>query len=101
MDAASPHTMVFYESPFRIEKLLHEASDVFGDRRAAVCLELTKKFERVSRGTLSQLLAEFTDKKIKGEAVIVIEGNRSNAALQFGDPNDENDAELQSGVTDE
>ncbi|MBP5639075.1 MAG: 16S rRNA (cytidine(1402)-2'-O)-methyltransferase [Victivallales bacterium] len=74
MDANSPHTMVFYESPFRIEKLLMEAKEAFGNRQAAVCLELTKKFERVSRGPLSQLISEFADKKIKGEAVVVISG---------------------------
>ena len=79
LDAASPHTMVFYESPFRIEKLLQEALDAFGDRKAAVCLELTKKFERVSRGSLSQLIAEYTDKKIKGEAVVVIAGATDDA----------------------
>jgi len=76
MDASSPHTLVFYESPFRIEKLLQESLEAFGDRRAAVCLELTKKFERISRGPLSQLLEEFSEKKTKGEAVVVIEGNR-------------------------
>ena len=93
MDAASPHTMVFYESPFRIEKLLREALEAFGDRRAAVCLELTKKFERVSRGPLSQLIAEFTDKKIKGEAVVVIVGNRKDS---LDDEPEESNSELSS-----
>ncbi len=81
LDAASPHTMVFYESPFRIEKLLQEALDTFGDRKAAVCLELTKKFERVSRGSISQLIAEYTNKKIKGEAVVVIAGATDDAEM--------------------
>ena len=75
-DAASPHTLVFYESPFRVGKLLEETLAVLGDRRAAVCLELTKHFERVHRGPLSALVAEFSGKKVKGEAVVVIEGNR-------------------------
>ena len=81
LDAASHHTMVFYESPFRIEKLLQEALEAFGDRKAAICLELTKKFERVSRGSLSQLIAEYTDKKIKGEAVVVIAGASDDAEV--------------------
>ena len=50
-----------------------EALEVYGDRRAAVCLELTKQFQRVKRGRLSELAPQF-DEKAKGEAVIVIEG---------------------------
>ena len=69
-----PHTLVLYESPFRVAKLLEEALEVLGNRQAAVCMELTKQFERCSRGTLEELLAEFRDKKLKGEAVIVIAG---------------------------
>ena len=74
-DAQSRHTLIFYESPFRIGKLLQEALEVYGDRRAAVCLELTKQFQRVKRGTLSELAPQF-DEKAKGEAVVVIEGRR-------------------------
>lgn len=74
-DAQSRHTLIFYESPFRIGKLLQEALEVYGDRRAAVCLELTKQFQRVKRGSLSELVSQF-DEKTKGEAVIVIEGRR-------------------------
>lgn len=73
-DAEARHTLIFYESPFRLAKLLEEALECYGDRQAAVCLELTKQFERVSRGPLSELLAEFRDQKIKGEGVIVIAG---------------------------
>jgi 16S rRNA (cytidine1402-2'-O)-methyltransferase len=88
-DADSPHTLVFYESPFRIGKLLAEALEVLGDRQAAVCLELTKQFERVSRGLLSALSAEYQDKKIKGEAVIVIAGNKQ--AKHGPEPEDDAD----------
>ena len=69
-----PHTLVFYESPFRVGKLLEEALEVYGSRQAAVCMELTKQFERCSRGTLEELVAEYKDKKLKGEAVVVIAG---------------------------
>ncbi len=71
----SPHTMIFYESPFRVGRLLEEALQVYGDRRAALCLELSKQFERVRRAGLAELSAEFKDQKIKGEAVLVIEGH--------------------------
>jgi 16S rRNA (cytidine1402-2'-O)-methyltransferase len=76
MDADTPHTTIYYESPHRIGKLLAAALEVLGDRRAAVCLELTKQFERVERGWLSELAAQFGPKrKVKGEAVVVIAGN--------------------------
>lgn len=69
-----PHTLVLYESPFRIGRLLAEALAVLGDRRAAVCLELTKQFERVHRGWLTALAEEFAGVRVKGEAVVVIAG---------------------------
>ena len=75
MDRDLPHTLVIYESPFRVGKLLDAALDVLGDRLAAVCLELTKKFERVHRGYLADLAEEFRDRKLKGEATVVIAGN--------------------------
>ena len=75
MEKEMPHTLVFYESPFRIGKFLEEALDAYGNRQAAVCLELTKQFERCSRGPLAELTKEYKDKNVKGEAVIVIAGN--------------------------
>jgi 16S rRNA (cytidine1402-2'-O)-methyltransferase len=70
-----PHTLVLFESPFRVGKCLAAAYEVLGDRRAAVCIELTKKFERVSRGYLADLADEFADGKVKGEVTIVVAGN--------------------------
>ena len=63
-----------YESPFRVGHTLEAAYDVFGDREAAVCIELTKLHERVSRGYLKDLAAEFKDAKVKGEVALVIAG---------------------------
>jgi len=74
-DAEAPHTMVIYESPFRVGKLLVDAHEVLGNRLAAVCIELTKKFERVSRGYLCDLANEYSDKSIKGEVCVVISGS--------------------------
>ena len=74
-DEASPHTQIIYESPFRIGKLLADAFAVLGDRQAAVCIELTKKFERVERGYLSDLARDFADRKVKGELCLVISGS--------------------------
>jgi len=69
-----PHTLVLYESPFRLASLLGDALAVLGDRRAAVCLELTKQFERVQRGWLSELAVAFDGVRVRGEAVVVIAG---------------------------
>ena len=73
VDKDSPHTLIFYESPHRLRAFLTDAIEVFGDRRAALAKELTKMFEQVRRGTLSELLAGLEEKP-KGEYVIVIEG---------------------------
>ena len=74
-DADKEHTLICYESPFRIAATLEAALDALGDREAAVCIELTKLHERVSRGYLSDLVREFKDAKVKGEVALVIAGN--------------------------
>ncbi len=74
LDAISPHTLVFFESPLRVGRFLNEALHVFGDRDAAVCIELTKMFEEVHRGKLRSLAAGFEEKPIKGEVTVVIAG---------------------------
>ena len=74
-DRDKEHTLVCYESPFRVHATLEAALDALGDREAAVCIELTKLHERVSRGYLSDLAAEFKDVKVKGEVALVIAGS--------------------------
>lgn len=73
-------TLVFYESPARLADALGDMLAVFGDRRAAVARELTKKFEEVSRGRLDELAGAFASREVKGEIVIVVEGARPAAA---------------------
>lgn len=74
-DADKEHTLICYESPFRVGATLAAALDVLGDREAAVCIELTKLHERVERGYLKDLAAKFAAAKVKGEVAIVIAGN--------------------------
>ena len=74
-DADREHTLICFESPFRIGATLEAALDSLGDREAAVCIELTKLHERVSRGYLSDLVAEFRGRKVKGEVALVIAGS--------------------------
>jgi len=72
--AQVPGTLIFYESPKRIAAMLRDAALVLGgDRRAAVCRELTKKFEEVLRGTLDELATICADRTLKGEIVVVID----------------------------
>jgi 16S rRNA (cytidine1402-2'-O)-methyltransferase len=68
-------TLVFYESPRRLGDGLAAMAKIFGaERPAAVALELTKKFERVARGTLAELAAQFGEGETRGEAVILVGG---------------------------
>lgn len=72
--AGIPATLILYESPKRVQALLMELRHSFGDdRQAAVCRELTKRFEEVSRGTLAELAAAFAERSVKGEIVLVID----------------------------
>lgn len=75
---AEERTMVFYESPYRLIKALEEFIEAFGaERRVSVSRELTKMYEETQRGTLQEVLNYFKDKTIKGEIVIVLEGNKN------------------------
>lgn len=69
-----PRTAVFFESPHRLASTLSDAAEVLGgDRRAAVCRELTKTYEEVKRGTLAELAAWAAD-GVKGEITVVLTG---------------------------
>jgi 16S rRNA (cytidine1402-2'-O)-methyltransferase len=74
VDRESPHTLIFYESPYRLDDLLADAIQVYGDRNAALAHELTKFHESVQRGALSELLAAVHENPPKGEYVVVIAG---------------------------
>lgn len=73
--ADSPMTLVAFESPFRFQKFLELAGEVLGDRRFAVCRELTKVHQQVVRGNLGNL-AILREIPQKGEVTLVIEGRR-------------------------
>ncbi|HZR39584.1 MAG TPA: 16S rRNA (cytidine(1402)-2'-O)-methyltransferase [Ktedonobacteraceae bacterium] len=75
VDKESPHTLIYYESPYRLEDFLKDALAIFGDRPAALANDLTKMFEKIERGTLSTLLGSIEQEKLKGEFIIVIAGN--------------------------
>jgi 16S rRNA (cytidine1402-2'-O)-methyltransferase len=73
--ATEERTMVFYESPMRLVKTLKEMMEYFGEsRQCCVSRELTKMFEENKRGTLHDVCEYFSQKNVKGEIVIVVEG---------------------------
>jgi 16S rRNA (cytidine1402-2'-O)-methyltransferase len=74
--ANEDRTIILYESPHRLLKTLEQLGEYLGnDRSASVSRELTKTFEETKTGTLLELFEYFSSKEIKGEIVIVIEGN--------------------------
>lgn len=73
-DSELPHTLIYFESPQRIVSFLGNALETLGDRSAAVCIELTKKFERTYRGYISNILKDLEDDVLKGEITVVIAG---------------------------
>lgn len=76
--AEQEHTMIIYESPFRLDKTLQQLAENLGlDRRASVSREISKKFEDTQRGTLAELIAHFKEQPAKGEIVIIVEGKKS------------------------
>ncbi len=69
-----PGTLVFYESPKRVAACLSDLADILGgDRQAALCRELTKKFEETRRGTLADLATEYEGLSVKGEVVLLVD----------------------------
>lgn len=74
VDVHSPHTLIYYESPHRLLAFMEDALAVLGDRPAAVANDLTKKFEAVYRGNLSELKEKLEEDKLLGEYTVVIAG---------------------------
>ena len=74
--ASEPRTLIFYESPKRVVKLLNEIMDVMGNRRGVLAREMTKLHEEFIRGRLADILHKLADRNnIKGECTLLIAGN--------------------------
>jgi hypothetical protein len=89
VDQDSPHTLIFYESPYRLVKFLEDALAIYGDRPAAVTNDLTKLFEMVHRGRLSELLAYFRQNEPRGEYTVVIAGKEAADTFPADDEDEE------------
>lgn len=68
-----PYTIIFYEAPHRIKDTLKNIADIFGERNISISREITKKFEEIYRGKISEVLLEIEE--AKGEMVLVVSGN--------------------------
>lgn len=69
-------TMIFYDSPHRVLYSLQDILEILGDRPMVLVRELTKKFETIMRGSISDIIKEIENKKLKGEIVLVIGGKK-------------------------
>ncbi|MBD3181357.1 16S rRNA (cytidine(1402)-2'-O)-methyltransferase [Candidatus Poribacteria bacterium] len=74
--AGEERTLIFYESPYRILKFLADVLEAFGDRELVIAREITKMYEEIYRGTVSQAIEKFTREKPRGEFTIVIRGHQ-------------------------
>jgi 16S rRNA (cytidine1402-2'-O)-methyltransferase len=73
--AAETRTLVFFESPRRLVGLLCVMRELWGERRVAVCREMTKKFEEVIRGGLGEVTERLATGEVRGEVTVVVEGH--------------------------
>jgi len=83
-------TIIFYESPNRIKDTLSIIKKTIGDRRIVITREMTKKFEEIKRGYVSEIINEISGQNIKGELTIVLEGFKEREETNYWT----NDAEL-------
>ncbi len=79
--ASEPRTIVLFESPRRLVATLRDVVAALGDRRVAVCRELTKLHEEVLRGAASEVLARMEAREVRGEIVVVVDGAPKQAAV--------------------
>ena len=77
---AVPGTLVFYESPYRVQKLLEELTALFPDRQVVLARELSKKFEEFLRGCPGELLENLRNRATRGEFVVLVSGGEASGS---------------------
>ena len=76
-------TLIFYESPYRLVKTLVDMKEIFGNRKISIARELTKKYEEIIRSTINEIINEFEEKEVKGEIVLIVEGNDKEKIIEY------------------
>jgi 16S rRNA (cytidine1402-2'-O)-methyltransferase len=74
-------TLIFYESPHRISETLQDIFDILGDREIVLTRELTKVYEEILRGKVSEIQNQVSGRKLKGEITLVISGKTRKAKI--------------------
>lgn len=74
-------TIIFYEAPHRIIEMLESIKDIFGERRISVSREISKLYEEIYRGTVSDVIEELNSEEIRGEFVVVVEGSTNEVSF--------------------
>lgn len=69
-------TLIFFESPHRVVRLLEEIHAIFGTRRVVMAREMTKVYEEILRGDCAEVIQKIQERNLKGEITLVVEGNR-------------------------
>lgn len=83
-----PETQIFYESPHRVKDSLTNMLAVYGDRQAVLVREMTKLYEEYRRGRISELVDSLETQPVKGECLIIVEGQDQKASCQPIQPKD-------------
>ena len=77
-----PVTIIFYEAPHRIIEMLESIKDIFGERRISVSREISKLYEEIYRGKVSEVIEELNSEEIRGEFVVVVEGSSDEVSFE-------------------
>lgn len=93
-----PYTIIFYEAPHRIERMLKSCLEVLGNRKICLAREITKRYEEFLRGSIEEVLAEVDT--LKGEMVVIVEaGEKEREEVSFPVLKDKIDAYIASGIS--
>ena len=95
-----PVTIIFYEAPHRIIEMLESINNVFGERRISVSREISKLYEEIYRGTPTEVIEELNQEEIRGEFVVVVEGNTKEVSFDSMSVEEHVNMYIEEGLTE-
>lgn len=95
-----PVTIIFYEAPHRIIEMLESIRDIFGERRISVSREISKLYEEIYRGTVSEVIDEINSEEIRGEFVVVVEGSSNEISFESMSIEEHVNMYIEEGLTE-
>lgn len=95
-----PITIIFYEAPHRIIEMLESIRDIFGERRISVSREISKLYEEIYRGTVSEVIDELNSEEIRGEFVVVVEGSSNEVSFESMSIEEHVNMYIEEGLTE-